>query len=607
MFQSFSINSDASKSQERVKALRAIMQSKNIDAYLVPLCDEHQGEYLAPYAQRLQWLTGFTGSAGVTLILKDKAIFFTDGRYQLQVRNQTDASLFTYEDSTICSPIDWLKINGVELRLAIDPWLHTVQQVQQLKQQLAEQNGELICLTENLVDAIWSEQPKKPNTAVKQHDLKYSGKPAQEKINELQQTLIQKQNENLILTDTTSIAWLFNIRGNDIEHTPITLAFACLETKNKPSLFISPKKLQPDVRAYLNKICTLYDVDEFLDYLKNKATAGASFSLDPQSCCEKIHQTILEHGGKISFVSDPIKYAKALKNPTEIEGAKQAHIRDGVALTRFLCWLAKQGTAKITEIDAAKKLEELRIETAKKFGTELQDISFDTISGVGAHGAIIHYRVTNETNAELVPNTLYLIDSGGQYLDGTTDVTRTVALGAVGDEEKRCFTLVLKGMIALTKACFATNTTGAHLDILARYHLLQHGLDYAHGTGHGIGSYLSVHEGPQNISRLSHQPLLANMIISNEPGYYKSGAFGIRIENLLLVKNKEKTANAEIETLTFETLTLCPIDKNLIDNKMLEPNEIKWLNTYHEAVYAAIAPHLDAQEREWLTTATKAI
>ncbi|MDN5249125.1 aminopeptidase P family protein [Bartonella sp. TP] len=607
MFQSFSINSDASKSRERINALRALMQSKNIDAYFVPLCDEHQGEYIAPYAQRLQWLTGFTGSAGMALILKDAAIFFTDGRYQLQVRSQTDASLFTYEDFTIVSPIAWLKANGTGLKLAIDPWLHTIQQVQQLKQQLNEQNGELICIAENLVDAIWLEQPEKPHTAVKQHDVKYSGKPAQEKIKELQQTLIQSQKENLILTDTTSIAWLFNIRGNDVDHTPITLAFACVETQNKPSLFISSKKLQPHVTAYLSDICTLYDADNFIDYIKNKAASGALFSLDPQSCCEKIHETIIENGGKISFVSDPIKYAKALKNPTEIAGAKKAHIRDGVALTRFLCWLSKQEIEQITEIDAAKKLEELRIETAKKFGSELQDISFDTISGVGPHGAIIHYRVTDETNAKFTPNTLYLIDSGGQYLDGTTDVTRTIALGEVGDEEKRCFTLVLKGMIALTKACFTTNTTGAQLDILARYHLLQHGLDYAHGTGHGIGSYLSVHEGPQNISRLSHQPLLASMIISNEPGYYKAGAFGIRIENLLLIKNKEKNVNAEIETLTFETLTLCPIDKTLIDNKMLELSEIKWLNDYHEAVYAEIAPHLDIEEQEWLLAATKSL
>lgn len=607
MFQSFIVNSDASQSNQRIIALRSLMVSKGIDAYLVPLCDEHQGEYIAPYAQRLQWLTGFTGSAGLALILTDEALLFTDGRYQLQIREQTDNSLFTYKDSTLFSPLDWIKEHGNNLTIAIDPWLHTIAYTEQLQNILLAKNSKLVYLTENLIDLLWTDQLARPAAPISLHGIEYSGKPAQEKIAELQTQLAEKGQNNLILTDTTSIAWLFNIRGKDVEHTPITLAFACIDSSKKPILFIDPAKLTAQSKSYLANIGEICDICDFIDYIAKQASAGESFTLDMQSCCKKIHATIIENGGKVIFSHDPIRLTKSIKNTIEIAGARAAHIRDGVALVRFLAWLERQNTKPITEIDAAKKLEEYRIITAKDFNTELQDISFDTISGSGKHGAIIHYRVTEKTNTQLKSGDLYLIDSGGQYLDGTTDVTRTIALGEAGTEERRCFTLVLKGMINLSNVCFPAMTKGAHLDVLARYYLWQNGLDYAHGTGHGVGSYLSVHEGPQSISRLSDQVLLANMILSNEPGYYKAEHFGIRIENLLLIQTQERTNQEEFEGFYFETLTLCPIDQKLIDKNLLSEAELSWLNEYHYRVYQTLSPHLNEKDAAWLLTATKAL
>lgn len=599
MFQSYDINGDSSKSYSRIKMLRDTIDKNQLDGYIVPLSDEYQGEYIAEYAKRLQWLTGFTGSAGMALILKDKAIFFTDGRYNLQIRQQTDNDIFSYLDSTEIAISKYLKDNAKNLKIGIDPALFTIAQAKALKESCI-----LIYPDKNLVDSIWKDQPLPPESLVTIHDIKYSGKEVSQKIIEIQNVLIKNNCNNMVLTDATSIAWLFNIRGNDVEHNPVTLSFACISATQKPCLFINFKKLTKNVELYLKEFCDIIELEKFLWFLSEKAKKNENFGLDIFTCSELVNETLVKNDTTIKYIQDPIKIAKALKNSTELEGARQSHIRDGVAMSRFLCWVDAQKPNSIDEIKAAKKLEEFRISTAQDFNFELKDISFESISGAGEHGAIIHYRVNEETNKLLEAGELYLIDSGAQYLDGTTDITRTIAIGDIGETEKKCFTLVLKGLINLSIARFLPNTKGSYLDILARNALLQNGLDYAHGTGHGVGSYLSVHEGPQSISKFSEQELYENMILSNEPGYYKNGAFGIRIENLLIVKSAEQRENDDIATHSFETLTLCPIDIRLINKELLTNQELEWLNNYHALVYDKLNEYLDKTTKLWLKQAT---
>lgn len=602
MFQSYNNIYDSAQSTERINLLRETLIQHQLDGYIVPLSDEYQGEYIAPYAQRLQWLTGFRGSAGMALILKDSAIFFTDGRYTLQVQQQTDNNIFNYLNSAVTPISQYLKENNPNLTIGIDPALFTIAQANALKN-----SCNLVYPTKNLVDTIWCDQPAPPANLIWVHDIKYSGKESSQKIIEIQNILIKNNCDNLILSDATSIAWLFNIRGNDIPHNPVALAFACISATKKPVLFINLKKISEQVANYLKTICEVKPQEQFLQFIDDLAKKGHNFGLDELTVTEQIHEILMQNKANIKYIKDPIILAKAIKNETELEGARKAHILDGVAMVRFLSWIDKQAVNTIDEIAASKKLEEYRINTAKDFNTELKDISFDSISGAGEHGAIIHYRVTEETNKILKNGELYLIDSGGQYLSGTTDITRTVAIGTIGTEEKKCFTLVLKGMINLSIAKFLPGTKGSYLDILARNALLQHGLDYAHGTGHGVGSYLSVHEGPQSISRLSEQVLFENMIVSNEPGYYKNGKFGIRIENLIIVNKAEQKENQDIATHSFETLTCCPIDIRLIDKTLLNDTEIEWLNNYHAMVYEKLSSYLDEATKLWLKAATEAI
>lgn len=605
MFQYFDVISDSSKSEKRISALRELLKKEGLNGYLVPLSDEHQGEYIAPYAKRLAWLTGFTGSAGVALILLDKAIMFTDGRYTIQVRQQTNNKIFEYIDMTVMSISQYLADNLNDAKIALDPSLFTIAQATAIKNSLKNNNSELVYPSFNLIDAIWNDQPAHPKEPIYIHGIEYSGQESKDKIENIKNFLKNADANYTVLNDTCSIAWLFNIRGSDVEHTPVALSFACINVNDGATIFIDKDKLNPKTTEYLSSVGTIKNIDEFENYIENEAKKQLTFSLDPNNCNEKIYHTIISNGGKVKFISDPIKLSKAIKNPTELEGARQAHIYDGVALVRFLSWLSKQPYNKITEIDAAKTLEQYRATTAKEFNVELKDISFDSISGAGEHGAIVHYRVTTDTNRAIKEGDLYLIDSGAQYLSGTTDVTRTIAIGNAKTEEKKCFTLVLKGMITLSMAKFLPNTKGLHLDILARFPLLQYGLNYAHGTGHGVGSYLSVHEGPQSITHLSEQILYSNMILSNEPGYYKSGHFGIRIENLIIVNPASKSNSEEVATHSFETLTLCPIDINLIDKTMLNNDEIQWLNDYHQTVYNKLHNYLNEEDKEWLKNATK--
>ncbi|WP_406604225.1 aminopeptidase P family protein [Bartonella gliris] len=605
MYQSFEATTNPAYASERVASLRKELDRLGLDGFLVPRSDEHQGEYVPPHAQRLSWLTGFTGSAGIALILKNKAIIFTDGRYKLQVRQQTDPDIFDYQDLITFPPSQWLEQNGKKLSIGFDPWLHTIATTDALRKALEfKAGGKLVAIQPNPIDLIWHDQPQLPQSALSVHPLKYAGCSSDEKLALICKDIQKANADAFIFTDPSSIAWTFNIRGNDVSNTPFALCFALIPINETPALFIECKKLGADQKQYLERYVKLYKPEQLIPKIKEYVQKGTVFALDARITCEKLRTVLEEEGGSFITLTDPATLPRAIKNSTEQEGARKAHLRDGVALTRFFSWLDKQTPGTINEISAAQKLEEFRIMTAKEMGRKLEDLSFDTISAAGANGAIIHYRVTTETNKLLNSGELYLVDSGGQYRDGTTDVTRTVAIGNVGKEEKRCFTLVLKGMIALSSAQFPKGTRGQDLDVLARIALWKAGFDYAHGTGHGVGSYLSVHEGPQNLSRNGCQELIPGMIVSNEPGYYREGAFGIRLENLMLVKPAQKIDGGDIEMLSFETLTNCPIDRRLILPELLTQQERQWLNDYHAHVYHVNAPYLNEEEKKWAKKAT---
>ncbi|ENN91186.1 aminopeptidase P family protein [Bartonella bovis] len=608
MYQSFEVITNPIHAAERIFALRQELDRIGLDGFLVPRADEHQGEYIPPHAQRLSWLTGFTGSAGMALILKNKAIIFTDGRYTLQVRQQTDPQIFDYEDLMTCSPSQWLEENGHKLSIGFDPWLHTITATATLRKALEfKAEGKLVATKTNPIDLIWQDQPQLPQATLSIHPLEYAGCKTDEKLALIYENIQQAGANAFIFTDPASIAWTFNIRGNDVSNTPFALCFALISTKETPSLFIDSKKLSLEQKNYLEQYVKLYEPEKLIPKIKNHVQKGMVFALDPLRTCEKLRTIIENENNSFITLTDPAALPRAIKNITELEGARKAHLCDGVSLTRFLAWLDKQTPGTISEIFAAQKLEEFRIITAKKMGTKLEDLSFDTISAAGANGAIVHYRVTTETNKLLNAGELYLVDSGGQYRNGTTDVTRTIAIGPIGEEEKRCFTLVLKGMIALSTARFPKGTRGQDIDVLARISLWKAGFDYAHSTGHGVGSYLSVHEGPQNLSRYGSQELIPGMIISNEPGYYREGAFGIRIENLMIVKPAQKITSGDIDMLSFETLTNCPIDRRLILPELLTTQERQWLNDYHAHVYQMNAPYLSAEEKKWTKEATMPI
>ncbi|WP_455476680.1 aminopeptidase P family protein [Bartonella sp. B41] len=605
MYQSFEAIVSPSCAEKRIVSLRKELVRLELDGFLVPHTDEHQGEYVPPHAQRLSWLTGFTGSSGIALILKKQAIIFTDGRYKLQVRQQTDPHIFDYEDLAICSPAQWLEQNAQNLSIGFDPWLHTICATNTLKKALElNAGGKFVETQPNPIDLIWHDQPKSPQSSLSLHPFKYTGRKTDEKLTLIYENIQKANADAFIFTDPSSIAWIFNIRGNDIPNTPLTLCFSLITIKEKPILFINSKKLGIEQKQYLKQYAQLYEPEQLIPKIKEYVHKKMIFALDPWLTCEKLRTVIEKEGHAFIPLTDPAALPRAIKNDTELNGARNAHLCDGVALIRFFSWLDKQIPSTISEIVAAQKLEEYRITTAKEMGKKLESLSFDTISATGANGAIVHYRVTTNTNKFLKNGELYLVDSGGQYRDGTTDITRTIAIGDIGEEEKRCFTLVLKGMIALSTAKFPKGTRGQDIDVLARIALWKSGFDYAHGTGHGVGSYLSVHEGPQNLSRHGSQELIPGMIISNEPGYYRENAFGIRIENLMIVKTAQKITGGDIEMLSFETLTNCPIDKRLILTNLLTPQERQWLNDYHSHVYQINKPYLNEEDKKWAKKAT---
>ena len=606
-FQTFEVSTNPANGAPRVAKLREKMASLGLDGFLVPRADEHQGEYVPPRAQRLAWITGFTGSAGAALILKKHAYVFVDGRYELQVRQQTDGQVFSYESLVTTPPAVWLARHGKGLTIGFDPWLHTIAEARQLRDGLEKQGGKLVPVTSNLVDAIWDDQPDAPISPVTIQPIKFAGLEARDKIREMQLAVANEHADATVITDPSSIAWIFNIRGKDVSNTPLPLSFAILSAKGEPELFIDERKLAIEPRAYLTQLAKLSEPAALQSVLAARAAKGRKILLDPALAAEQLRLIVVAAGGEVIEGKDPARIPRAIKNQAELAGSRTAHERDGVAMVNFLSWVDEQKPGSMDEITAAKQLEAARTKAGQDFQMPLEELSFDTISGAGPNGAVIHYRANTDTNRVAQDGELYLIDSGGQYRDGTTDITRTIAIGSIAPETVRAFTLVLKGMIAISTARFPIGTRGQDIDVLARIALWKNGFDYAHGTGHGVGSYLSVHEGPQSISKRGAQEILPGMILSNEPGYYKPGQFGIRIENLIIATPPQPIEGGDMAMMGFETLTFCPIDRRLIDKALLSAEELDWLNHYHVQVREKLAPHVKGKQLQWLNEATAAL
>jgi Xaa-Pro aminopeptidase len=590
---------------QRLAALRVAMVGAGIDAYLVPRADEHQGEYVAPYAERLQWLTGFSGSAGMAVIMKEAAAVFIDGRYTLQVRDQVDGRLYAYRHLIDEPPQDWLAQNlKPGMKVGFDPRLHTPAGLAKIDEAVGKAGAELTPIIRNLVDAVWADQPPRPAHPIEIYPDKFAGRTAAEKHQLIVEWLKAERTDAFLFSALDSIAWLFNIRGGDVEFTPVTLAYALLAADGSGTLFVEAAKATPALAQHLGPRITLAPYDGINAELVRRAGQLKTIGLDRDTGSRWLVDCVKTAGFEAKVTADPVTAIKARKTPEELEGVRAAHVRDGAALTRFLAWLAREApTGRLTEIAAAEALHAFRAATNLFRGP-----SFATIAGAAGNGAIVHYRATPESNATIKPDMLLLLDSGGQYLDGTTDVTRTVAVGTPTPEQKRRFTLVLKGHIALGSARFVKGTTGSQIDALARHALWQEGLDYDHGTGHGVGTYLGVHEGPQRISKVGNTIALEpGMVVSNEPGYYKTGEYGIRIENLVAVREAAQPPGAEKTLYEFETLTLAPIDLNLVDPALLSDREKDWLNAYHARVRETLSPLVDADTRRWLTDATRAI
>jgi len=588
---------------DRLQALREQLKAEKLDGFVVPLTDEHMSEYVGSYAQRLAWLTGFQGSAGSAVVLPEEAAIFVDGRYTLQVRQQVSPTEWSYQSVPETSTTQWLEEHAPkDARIGYDPWLHTRDWVKKAKEALASRGAELVPVDRNPIDEIWKDRPEASKAHLVVQPDEYAGKSAAEKRTDIGDWLAKHHADGAVLSALDSIAWAFNIRGQDVTHTPVALAYAIVHSDGTADLFVAGEKIGSEVRKHLGNGVRLHERSEFEASLSE--LKGKTIVVDPERAVAAIFEALEKAGAKILALRDPTILPKALKNPAEIAGQKAAQNRDGTAIVRFLHWIDEEAPGgEVDELVASDRLESLRRESSA-----LRDLSFDSISGAGPNGAIVHYKSSEKTNRKLEKGTLYLIDSGGQYVDGTTDITRTVAIGEPSDEMRDRFTRVLKGHIAIATAVFPKGTRGSQLDSFARRPLWEAGLDYAHGTGHGVGSFLAVHEGPQRISPVGSaqsggdEPLQAGMIISNEPGYYKTGDYGIRIENLVLVVERE-IEGAEKEMLGFETLTFAPIDRRLIDAQMLDPEELVWLNCYHAHVLAKIGPTLAGGDLEWLSAA----
>ncbi|MGQ0590018.1 MAG: aminopeptidase P family protein [Sphingosinicella sp.] len=592
-----------SSHEDRLKALREQLKADRLDGFVVPLTDEHMSEYVGSYAQRLAWLTGFQGSAGAAAVLPEEAAIFVDGRYTLQVRDQVDGSHWSYQSVPETSIADWLKLHAPDGgRIGYDPWLHTRDWVTKAKEALADKGAEPVAVRRNPIDAVWADRPEPSRARLIVQPDEYAGKSSAAKRQEMADWLKEQKADSAVLAALDSIAWTFNVRGKDVERTPVALSFALVHDDGTADLFVDSEKVGEDVRQHLGNGVRLHERLEFENVLR--AMAGKKVAVDPERSVAAIFDALDEAAAKIVTRRDPAVLPKAIKNQAEIAGHRAAQARDGAALSRFLHWLSVEAPkGGVDELKAAAKLQDFRQQ-----GGDLRDLSFDTISGAGPNGAIVHYRVSEATNRPLEMDRISLVDAGGQYPDGTTDVTRTVIVGTPTAEMKDRFTRVLKGHIAVSRARFPEGTRGSQLDSFARQFLWEVGLDYAHGTGHGVGSFLAVHEGPQRISPVGSaqpggdEPLKAGMILSNEPGYYKTGEYGMRVENLVLVVPVE-AEGAEKKLLGFETLTVAPIDRKLIDTELLSPAERRWLDDYHVEVLNIVGPRLEGEAKAWLEAA----
>jgi Xaa-Pro aminopeptidase len=600
-FQSFDGSSDPSQGPQRVAKLRTELARRGLDGFVVPRADEHQGEYVPSNAERLSWLTGFTGSAGTAIVLGDKAALLVDGRYTLQAAAEVDTGVVApvpLADTTLEA---WIAANlPAGACLAYDPTLHTVEGVKKLEKAAAQAGGRLEPVEINLVDVIWMDRPPPPRAPVRPHPIEYAGEDSEAKLFRVREKLAEAKLDALLVSDPHNLAWTFNLRGGDVGHTPLPLGYAIIPREGRPTLFLDPAKVTNEAGAAVGGLADLAGPGALAPALDALGRAGATVRIDAATGAAALARRVEAAGGTPDAGPDPITAMKAVKNAAEIEGARAAHRRDGAAVSRFLAFLAAEAPGgELTEIDAAERLEAFRVETG-----QLQDVSFPTIAGTGPNGAVVHYRPTRRTNRRIAPGDLLLIDSGGQYRDGTTDVTRTVAVGEPTAEARDRFTRVLRAHIAVARAVFPKGATGAQIDGIARLPLWEAGLDFDHGTGHGVGSFLSVHEGPQRISKIGGTALEIGMFLSNEPGFYKPGHYGIRIENLLLVEAR-RIEGAEREMRGFETLTLAPIDRALIEPGLMRAEEIAWLDSYHARVREELSPLADEPTRGWLEEATR--
>lgn len=601
MRQTFDETTDPSFGPKHVPLIRAAMKAQGLDGFLVPHEDEHQNEYLPEANDRLGWATGFTGSAGAAVILADKAAIFVDGRYTLQVRDQVDAATFEIRDLVEGGVPAYLETAAAKGQLiGYDPRLHSPDALERLKAAAAKAGAALKPVAANPLDEAWgAARPAQPTAPVVPHTLEHAGEESSAKRGRIGQLLAGKNADATVLTAPSSIAWLFNVRGGDVIRSPLPLGQAILNQDGTARLFLDPVKVSPELRAWLGNEVRLESPDDLpaaLGELKGKRVL-----VDPGQSSAWYFDTLAQAGAEVVRGEDPCALPRACKNPVEIAGTREAHARDGVAVTRFLHWVATEGQSRtIDEVEVVTRLEGFRQDTGA-----LKDLSFDTIAGAASNGAIVHYRPTTRLNKQAQQGSLLLVDSGAQYLDGTTDITRTVAIGEPSQEMRERFTLVLKGHLALAAIRFPAGTTGSALDALARAPLWNVGLDYDHGTGHGVGSYLGVHEGPQRISKLPNfVALRPGMILSNEPGYYKEGAYGIRIENLQFVTEPSAIPGGEREMLGFETLTLAPMDRRLIVVELLSPQERAQMDAYHARVLAVVGPRIEQPEvRAWLEAA----